>query len=148
MLEAARSRPEWHAMVLVALRTGMRFGELSELRWDDADLLAGKVHVRRSCWEGIVGPTKGGRAREIPLCPETVRVLKELASRFRGELIFCKEDGGRRIHRRAEVMLPKLCRKAGLRRISWHVLRHSFASHLVMRNDLSKRCRNYLATRM
>lgn len=29
--------------------------------------------------------------------------------------------------------LAKICRKAGLRRVGWHVLRHSYASHLVMR---------------
>ena len=29
--------------------------------------------------------------------------------------------------------LARICRKAGLRRIGWHVLRHTYASHLVMR---------------
>ena len=34
---------------------------------------------------------------------------------------------------RDDSPLMKVCRKAGLRRIGWHVLRHSYASHLVMR---------------
>jgi hypothetical protein len=36
---------EWRTMVLVALRTGMRMGELIALRWQDVDLLAGKITV-------------------------------------------------------------------------------------------------------
>jgi integrase len=38
---------EWRTMVLVALRTGMRMGELIALRWQDVDLVAGKVRVTR-----------------------------------------------------------------------------------------------------
>jgi len=38
---------EWHTMVLVALRSGMRMGELIALRWQDVDLVAGKITVRQ-----------------------------------------------------------------------------------------------------
>jgi len=39
---------EWHTMVLVALRTGMRMSELIALRWQDVDLVAGKITVRQN----------------------------------------------------------------------------------------------------
>ena len=35
-------------MVLVALRTGMRMSELIALRWQDVDLVAGKITVRQN----------------------------------------------------------------------------------------------------
>lgn len=35
--------------------------------------------------------------------------------------------------KRAKWPLWRVCKRAGLRRIGWHVLRHSFASHLVMK---------------
>jgi len=133
--------PEWHAAILLALRAGLRFGELSELRWHDLDLDKSQVWVRRSVWRGHVTTPKGGREAVLPLSPETVRVLEQhklrhdaRPKRRRSELVFSKPDGGRRIHRRADVRLKHVCKLAGLRPISWHVLRHSFASHLAMRN--------------
>lgn len=38
---------EWHTMVLVALLTGMRMGELNALRWQDVDLVAGHRSTER-----------------------------------------------------------------------------------------------------
>jgi integrase len=35
-------------MILVALRTGMRIGELLAVQWQDVDLVAGRITVRRS----------------------------------------------------------------------------------------------------
>ena len=51
----------------------------------------------------------------------------------RGERVFCHETG--RAWRENELRRPlyRACRRAGIRRIGWHVLWHVFASHLVMR---------------
>lgn len=132
LLEAARKHSaDWHAQIFTALRTGLRYGELCELRWSDVDLVAGRLLVRRSFTRGKVKTPKSNRTREVPLSPDTVAVLKA-HRHLRSELVFCKPDGGRRIHRRADVAIKKICKRAGLRNIGWHVLRHSFASHLVM----------------
>ena len=55
------------------------------------------------------------------------------ARHLRGELVFCDEAG--RMLRKGACKWPlwSACKKAGLRRIGWHALRHTFASHLVMR---------------
>jgi site-specific recombinase XerD len=47
--------------------------------------------------------------------------------------VFCTMDG--RMLKYTELPHPlwRSCRKAGLRMIQWHSLRHTFASHLVMR---------------
>ena len=38
---------EWRTAILVALRTGMRHGEILALRWEDVDLVAGRINVRQ-----------------------------------------------------------------------------------------------------
>ncbi len=123
---------EWKTMLLVALRTGLRHGELLGLRWEDVDLVAGKLLVRQSIVLGIVGTPKSGRSREVALSEQAVAALKG-HRHLRGELVFCKMDG--RALARSECKWPlwRAAQRAGLRRIGWHVLRHTFASHLTMR---------------
>jgi hypothetical protein len=51
----------------------------------------------------------------------------------RGERVFCDSQGRPFTQGVMASQLERVCRLAGLRVIGWHVLRHSFASHLVMR---------------
>jgi integrase len=119
-------------MIVVGLRTGLRQGELLALRWEDVDLTAGRLLVRRSVFEGIVGTPKNGKGREVPLGEEVLRTLKAFRH-LRGPLVFCAEDGRMLTKGECKHPLWRTCRRAGLRRIGWHVLRHTFASHLAMR---------------
>lgn len=57
---------EWKAMIVAALRTGLRIGELLALRWDDVDLTGGRLTVRRSRSRGVVGTPKNGRSGRSP----------------------------------------------------------------------------------
>ena len=123
---------EWPAMILVAVRTGLRQGELLALRWDDVDLVGGRIVVRRSDWRGHVGATKNGRTREVPLSAEAVSTLQG-HRHLRGELVFCHATGRPWTEKELRRPLYRACKRAGIRRIGWHVLRHTFASHLVMR---------------
>ncbi len=123
--------PEWRALVLFALRTGLRQGEIRALKWEDIDGVSPKVLVRRSAWNDIIGTPKGGRSREVPLSDEVILALKGLLKRE--PYVFSHPSG--RMWRRSEMKWPlwRACKTAGLQRIGWHVLRHTFASHLVMR---------------
>jgi integrase len=128
---------EWRTMLLVALKTGMRQGELMALRWEDVDLCAGRIVVRCSaykCLAGtwLVGPTKNGKTREIALGDRVLAALK--AHRHdRGPFVFCTADG-RMFHRnQTYAPLAHAIKRAGLQPFGWHTTRHTFASHLVMR---------------
>jgi integrase len=131
----AGAAPEWRCMITVAARAGLRLGELLALRWQDVDLVAGRLVVRRAVARGRIGTPKSGKSREVPLSAEALAVLKaqRAATRLKGELVF-SADGGRMLTK-GECKWPlwMASRRAGLREMGWHVLRHTFASHLVMR---------------
>lgn len=123
---------EERTMALVALRTGLRFGELLGLRWQDADLVAGRLRVAQAFVRKAIVSTKSGKPREVPLGDEVKAALKA-HRHLRGPLVFCEMDGTGRDTYRARWSLKRACRRAGLREIGWHALRHTFASHLAMR---------------
>ena len=126
LLEAAKAEPEWHAMIMTAVRTGLRIGELRALRWEDVDLVAGRLTVRRSAFKNQ------GRKRTVELGLEVLQALKK-HRHLRGELVFCTSDGRMLTENECKHPMRRACRRAGLRVIGWHALRHTFASHLVMR---------------
>jgi integrase len=133
-LEHAGQREQpWGTMIVVALRTGMRRGELRALRWQDVDLVAGRLTVAQAMDDrGVVTPPKNGRTREIPLGEDARQALSG-HRHLRGPLVFCRADGAAFTQREMERPLQRACVRAGLRPVGWHVLRHSFASHLTMR---------------
>jgi integrase len=134
LLEAARKHlePTWGAMVILGLKSGLRLGELLSLRWDAVDLQAGRLTVRVATARGIEGTPKSNKHREVPLSAATVALLKRLDTRLLGRHVFAV-DGRAPTKGEAKWPLWRACRLSGLDRIGWHVLRHTFASHLVMR---------------
>lgn len=128
----ASTEAEWRAMIIVALRTGLRRGELLALRWEDIDLAKSLVHVQRSVWKEIEGSPKGGRSRKVPLSADAKEALRSLPSRFKKGYVF--GAGDRRLST-GEIQYPMIfaSRAAELKRVGWHALRHTFASQLVMR---------------
>jgi integrase len=52
---------------------------------------------------------------------------------LRGELVLCADDGRELTENEYKWPIWRACKRAGLRKIGWHVLRHIFASHLLMR---------------
>lgn len=124
-------------MILTALRTGLRHGELLALRWQDVDLVAGRITVRQNVVRGVIGTPKSGKPREIPLGEEVLAALKS-HRHLRGPFVFCNMAGKMLTDSELKNPLTHTCRRAGLRPVGWHVLRHSFASHLAMRGATLK----------
>lgn len=139
---AENVRDPWSAMIPVAMLTGLRIGELRGLQWDDIDLVAGRLHVQRAADDvGALHPPKNHRDRIVDLPQRAIDILRG-HKHLRGPFVFCREDGSmlqrwdcesQSKDKRDDSPLMKVVRKAGLRRIGWHVLRHTYASHLVMR---------------
>jgi integrase len=129
-----------YRMLVAAIYTGMRKGELFGLRWRDVHLDAGRVDVMRS-YRML---PKGGKPRHLPLHPELARVLRawqrECPVTDDG-LVFPVLDDGPKCRWRMgteqhTLGLPALLEAAGCRAPAdgkpWHLARHSFASHAVM----------------
>ncbi|RKH39108.1 site-specific integrase [Corallococcus sp. AB050B] len=130
------AEPEWRSLIFVALKTGMRQGELIGLQWNDVDLQRGKLHVRRTIWRGTSCLPKGGRERIVDLPVSAVHALKE-HRHLRGAHVFCQEDGQMLTAGLMKAPLKRALARAGIRReqglIGWHDLRHTYGSHLAMR---------------
>lgn len=128
----AGAADHWRPLILFGLRTGLRVGEVIGLRWADVDLKRGRLVVRQAITRGRVGTPKSGKPREVDLSPATVELLRSI-KHLRGELVFCREDGRPLGNGTIKAALKSASRRAGLVMVHWHTLRHTFASHLVMR---------------
>ncbi len=137
LLEPVKSDPERRALILTGSDAGLLQGEMIALQWDDIDFVAKTLTVRRSSWRGEVGSPKSGRDRKIPLTKRLSAAL-QAHRHLRGELVFCNEDGSPITRSAVEAALRHTCKRAGLRRIGSHVLRHTFCSHLAMQGAAPK----------
>jgi integrase len=123
-----RSEPMWNCMILVALRTGMRLGELLGLEWSDIDWERRIITVRQSLVRGVMGTPKSGKIRHIPISDDAYEALGELR-RVHGRVF---HKAGESTHRVAANALHRICKRTGVRKAGWNLLRHTFASHLAM----------------
>ncbi len=126
--------------------TGLRRGEAAGLRWIDTDLERGVITVRQQLvqlgHQTMFGPPKtaSGEHRKVDLDQNTVGVIlaHQLCQQFdRAEwgaaytdldLVFAREDGSPLHPEFITRHFQYLCRKAGLRQIRLHDLRHGSAS--------------------
>jgi integrase len=90
-------------MIMTALRTGLRLGELRGLRWRDVDLVAGRIVVRVAADDrNELHAPKNGKPREVPLGDDVLAELK--AHRHLRVHVFNNEDGS--------ILAGDACRKA------------------------------------
>tara|TARA_R110002073_G_scaffold38346_5_gene110045 strand:+ start:7786 stop:9033 length:1248 start_codon:yes stop_codon:yes gene_type:complete len=114
-------------LVVLSLKTGLRRGEIFDLRIGDVSLEGGYLTVRGE-------DAKSGHTRHIPLSPKASEVLTAwLLQRGGepGERVFPSDDGGRLDNVRNSW--SSILADAGITAFRWHDMRHDFASRLVMR---------------
>lgn len=124
----ANTEELWHDMILLALKSGLRFGEIIALNWEDIDFPNKLLTVRHSIVRGIMGSPKSNKIRYIPLTDSLIEMLWSkpknedyiftLGNNKPMKQIYCLKN------------LNRICRKLKIRKIGWHTFRHSFASHL------------------
>lgn len=124
----AACEPPLYEMVATAILTGIRQGEQVALRWQDVDLTAGTLRIRQTYHpKHGFGPPKTRAAKRIVFMPgELVEILDQGPAH---QLVFPGPGGNPwcssglvRDH------FHPACDRAGLRRIRWHDLRHTFAT--------------------
>ena len=128
----------------LAAMSGMRRGEILGLRWSDVDLDAARLSVRNAVvtvsYAVLESTPKSHQARVVDLDPETVEFLREhrvrqqverdeWGSDYRdGDLVIAKENGEPMHPQSFSQAFERLVRRAGLRRIRLHDLRHTHAT--------------------
>ena len=134
------------AMVLLFLFTGIRMEELCGLRWGDIDFAAGQICIRRASvyvpGRGVLTKEPKTRAGVRVLCadPAVFTALRAYHLRCRKEMraigktpdadtsIFTKRDGGTLIPGTTAIWLRRFAQRHGLRPVTPHKLRHTFAT--------------------
>ncbi len=115
----ASSAPHLRSIIIAALDTGMRRGEILTQRWEHIDFNRHLLSVTHS-------KTPEGEAREVPL---TGRLLELLHSQYKPEgLIFTFKD--QPIHK-IKTAWKAAIRRAGIRYYRFHDLRHAFNCRLM-----------------
>jgi integrase len=123
-------------LVIGAVLTGLRIGELLALRWKSLDLIRGTIQVRETFSEGVFGSpkTKCSR-RDIPMSPPVREAL--LAQRARvlqtgpDDLVFtCRNQTPLNPKNLLRRVVQPTCGRLGLPIITWHSFRHTHATLL------------------
>lgn len=107
----------WRDMIIIALGTGMRFGELIGLTWDNIDFRKREITVKQAFAKNVLGSPKSNRIRCIPMSDSVYQSLS--CMRKKGKFIFMSSRGN---HLDQNVSLRKIktiCRKAGVRSVGW-----------------------------
>ena len=117
---ALLAAPEWmRAPMALAVFTGMRRGEILGLCWKDIDLDNQRAYLTE---------TKNGTLRVLALNGLAVQVLKSLPKRAPGDLVFSTVNAAH-----LSVYTRRVFASVGIRDASFHSLRHTAASWLVMK---------------
>ena len=136
-MEVINGDPVWHDFFYTELTTGLRRGEICGLQWRDFDADAGTLQICRTLHQKkgggyTTGETKTGKGRRKILLPSsTAELLRKRKLSAHSEWIFMQPlrpgqpvDPGAAYRR-----LKQLLDEAGLPDISFHALRHTFATH-------------------
>ncbi|MFA5459797.1 MAG: tyrosine-type recombinase/integrase [Candidatus Paceibacterota bacterium] len=108
-------------IVVIALNTGLRKGEILRLRWKDVDFIKKRI---------TVNVTKTNEIRTVPMNELLYQELKKMTSNQENEYMFCNKKG--KPFENVRKSFDRALKIAGIDDFRFHDLRHTFASYLVM----------------
>lgn len=108
-------------VVIVALYTGMRKGEILGLKWKDCDFKRNIIYL----WD-----TKNGEKREVPMSEPVKTALIRVRKNPKSDFIFCHKEGAQILDIKKSFFTA--ITKSGIKDFRFHDLRHCCASYLVM----------------
>ena len=118
------SNPYLYTAFVLAISTGMRQGELMNLRWEDIDLFSGRITLNH---------TKNGERRLVPVRGLALQLLLELKNKQQRDigLLFPSHDNPQKP---IDLRFPweQALKQAHITGYKWHDNRHSCASYLLM----------------
>jgi integrase len=130
------------AIFLTAAFTGLRMGELLALRWRDVDFAGSTIRVRTSYAGGQLTTPKSGKVRSVPMAPDVAARLASLTQRpnWTGEddLVFAGDGGEYLSDSGLRQRYKSALRRAGLRPLRFHDLRHTFGTRMITKADIRR----------
>lgn len=115
------SSPALRPIIIIALNTGMRRGEILGLRWEDIDFNKGFIGIQ-------AGESKTGEGRKIPMNYQVFEVLKSIPRS--PEHVFFNPETKDHI-KDIKTGFKSACQRAGIKGLRFHDLRHTGASRMV-----------------
>jgi integrase len=113
-------RAHLRPIIIVALNTGMRRGEILSLKWSQVDFQRNIIHLIR---------TKSGKQRDVPINSVVRDELLALQPQSRGECIFANSKTGRALASCKRAFM-KACQLASVEDLQFHDLRHTAATRM------------------
>lgn len=143
---AAEKFPAYYPLLLCALRTGLRLGEILALEWPQVNLRDRYLDVRRSRVGGKMSTPKNKQRRRVDMSQQLTETLRRLrvsrrkaalkAGRPMAPTVFLSPEGqpldGDNFRTR---VFYRLLEQAEVRRVRVHDVRHTFASHLIQNGE-------------
>ena len=125
-----------YEMYYIELATGLRRGELLGLKWQDIDWKNGIIKVRRQVarvdGQIVEAPLKTKNSyRAVTISPQAIEVLKQQKAKtkdMKDSYVFPSPNGGPISPDSVRHMLHRVLERAGIPKVRFHDLRHTFAT--------------------
>lgn len=116
--------PVKKCMCLFMWKAGLRYSEVSNIKWENVDFTSGQV---------LLTTTKGGTPRICFIDEEIKLILLDIKKSLIG-YVFLNEQTGRP-YKSIKIMFTNTCKKAGIKHFTPHTLRHAFATYTLQATD-------------
>ena len=122
-----------YEMYYIEQATGLRRGELLGLKWTDIDWENGIIKVRRQIarvdGQIVEAPLKTKNSyRTVTISQQAIEVLKQQKEKNNDEYVFPSPNGGPISPDSVNTMLKRVLERAGIPKVRFHDLRHTFAT--------------------